>query len=59
MDRLVDHLYPLKRLRSSEAKKQGRTKLLRVTVKGSLSEGLPFLPEEPQDRWVKMPAWRF
>ena len=58
VDRLVDHLYPSKRLRSSEAKKQGRRKLSRATVMGSLSQGLPFLPEEPQDRWVKMLAWR-
>ena len=56
VDRLVDHLYPLKRLRRSEAKKQGRPKLSRATVMGSLSQGLPFLPEEPQDRWVKMLA---
>ena len=58
VDRVVGHLYPLERLRSSESKEQGRPELSRATVMGSLSWSLPFLPEEPQDRWVKMLAWQ-
>ncbi len=56
LDLTVDHLYSLKKLRSSEAEKHDRPKLPQATVMGFLFQGLPFLPEEPQDHWVEMLA---